>query len=54
LDLKILNLDEAKLDQKDGNKQVFFGYRHNSGMTGQNRHNWSDFFGKGTPFENLG
>jgi len=36
-------LDEAKVDQKAVNKHVFFGYRHNSGMTGQNRHNWPDF-----------
>jgi len=33
-DLKILILDEAKLDLKAGNKQVYFGYRRNSGMTG--------------------
>jgi len=24
--------------------RFFFGYRHYSGMTGQNRHNWPDFF----------
>jgi len=28
-------LDEAKLDYKAGNNQGFFGYRHNSGMTGK-------------------
>jgi len=35
-------------------KQVFFGYRHKSGMTGQNRHNWPDFFCKETFFKVLG
>jgi len=47
-------LDEAKLDKKAGNKQVFFGYRHDSGMTAQNRHHWPGFFYKETIFENLG
>jgi len=37
-------LDEAKLDQKAGNNQGFFGYLHNSVMTEQDRHNWPDFF----------
>jgi len=52
--LKILILNEAKLDQKAGNNQFFFSYRHNSGLTGQNRHNWPDFFCQGTFFEVLG
>jgi len=43
-------LDEAKLDLKAINKQVFFGYQHNTGMTG---HNWPDFFCKETVFEVL-
>jgi len=47
-------LDEAKLDSKVGNNQVFYGYRHNSGMTGKNRHNWPVFFFQGTFFEVLG
>jgi len=44
-------LDEAKLDLKAGNNQFFFSYRHNSGMTGQNRHNWPDFFCEETFFK---
>jgi len=46
-------LDEAKLDKKVRNNQVFFGYWHNSSMTGQNRHNWPDFFCQGTLGEGL-
>jgi len=37
-------LDEAKLDQKAGNNQVFFSYQHN----------WPDFFCQKTFFEVLG
>jgi len=47
-------LDEAKLDEKAGNNQGFFDYRHNFGMTGQNRQNWPDFFCQGTSFCGLG
>jgi len=47
-DLKILILDEENLIRKPV-ISIFFGYRHNTGMTGQNRHYWPDFF-KGTFF----
>jgi len=36
---------KQNLTKKAGNnKGFFFGYRHNSSMIGQNRHNWPDFF----------
>jgi len=41
---------KAKLDEKAGSNQVFSSNRHNFGMTGQNRHNWPDFFGQGKFF----
>jgi len=35
---------KQNLTRKPVISRVFFGYRHNTGMTGQIRHNWPDFF----------
>jgi len=42
---------KQNLSRKQVNNQVFFSV---TGVTGQNRHNWPDFFCQGTFLEVLG
>jgi len=39
---------KKNLTRKPVISRFFFGYRHNTGITGQNQHNWPDFFCKRT------